>query len=187
MNNMVERMKSNIKKNYLFSFLMNMRLSSGLWMIYMASKGMSLTQIGFLEGIFHVTSLTMEVPTGSVADLFGRKLSRTIGRCLSLVSILVLIGSRNFLHFALFMILAALSYNLESGSGEALVYDSLKYLKKEDNFISVLGRQEAIFQVSSVAALLVGGFLGTYNDSKVAPKMVTPVKDLGHILADSGI
>ncbi|HPE54693.1 MAG TPA: MFS transporter, partial [Mesotoga prima] len=64
MNNMVERMKSNIKKNYLFSFLMNMRLSSGLWMIYMAFKGMSLTQIGFLEGIFHVTSLMMEVPTG---------------------------------------------------------------------------------------------------------------------------
>jgi len=49
MNNMVERMKSNIKKNYLFSFLMNMRLSNGLWMIYMASRGMSLTQIGFLE------------------------------------------------------------------------------------------------------------------------------------------
>ena len=84
---MTELMESNIKKNYVFSFLMNFRLSSGLWMIYMASRGMSLTQIGFLEGIFHVTSLTMEVPTGSIADLFGRKLSRSMGRCLSFASI----------------------------------------------------------------------------------------------------
>jgi len=160
---MTELMESNIKKNYVFSFLMNFRLSNGLWMIYMASRGMSLTQIGFLEGIFHVTSLMMEVPTGSVADLFGRKLSRSIGRCLSLVSILVLIGATSFFHFTIFMVLAALSYNLESGSGEALVYDSLKYLKAENNFISVLGRQEAIFQVSSVVALLIGGFLGTYS------------------------
>jgi len=142
---------------------MNFRLSNGLWMIYMASRGMSLTQIGFLEGIFHVTSLTMEVPTGSIADLFGRKLSRSMGRCLSFASILILIGSTSFLHFTAFMILAALSYNLESGSGEALVYDSMKYLGREDRFMSVLGKQEAVFQVSSVGALLLGGLLGTFD------------------------
>lgn len=160
---MKELMESNIKKNYVFSFLMNFRLSSGLWMIYMASRGMSLTQIGFLEGIFHVTSLTMEVPTGSIGDLFGRKLSRSMGRCLSFASILILIGSTSFLHFTAFMILAALSYNLESGSGEALVYDSIKYLGREDRFMSVLGKQEAVFQVSSVGALLLGGLLGTFD------------------------
>lgn len=62
-------MEKNIRRNYVFSFFMNLRLSGGLWMIYMAFKGMSLTQIGLLEGIFHVTSLAMEVPTGSIADL----------------------------------------------------------------------------------------------------------------------
>lgn len=41
-------------------------------MIYLAGKGMSLTQLGLLETIFHITSFTMEVPTGAVADIFGR-------------------------------------------------------------------------------------------------------------------
>lgn len=163
MNTMAKKMQMNIRRNYVFSFLMNLRLSSGLWMIYMAYKGMSLTQIGILEGVFHVTSLTMEVPTGSIADLFGRKTSRTLGRCLSLLSILVLISSTDFFRFLLFMILAALSYNLESGSGEALVYDSLKYLGISDKYMRVLGRQEAIFQSASIAAFLLGGLLGTFN------------------------
>jgi MFS family permease len=156
-------MEKNIRRNYVFSFLMNLRLSGGLWMIYMAFKGMSLTQIGLLEGIFHVTSLAMEVPTGSIADLFGRKLSRALGRCMSLASILILIASSDFTHFLFFMVFSALSYNLESGSGEALVYDSLKYLGKSEEFMRIAGKQEAIFQCSSIVAFLVGGLLGTLD------------------------
>ncbi|HOY27209.1 MAG TPA: MFS transporter [Mesotoga sp.] len=156
-------MEKNIRRNYVFSFFMNLRLSGGLWMIYMAFKGMSLTQIGLLEGIFHVTSLAMEVPTGSIADLFGRKLSRTLGRCMSLASILILIVSSDFTHFLFFMVFSALSYNLESGSGEALVYDSLKYLGKSEEFMRIAGKQEAVFQCSSIAAFLVGGLLGTFD------------------------
>jgi MFS family permease len=53
----------------------------------------------------------------------------------------------------------ALNYNLESGAGEALVYDSLKLLGREDGFMKVKGRQEFLIQSAAVVAFLLGGWL----------------------------
>jgi MFS family permease len=132
----------------------------GLWMLYLAFRGMSLLEIGALEGIFHITSLLMEVPTGAVADLMGRKLSRVMGMIISLCSLFILMFSDSFWLFALSFVFSALSYNLDSGSGEALVYDSMKSLGEEKGYTKVLGRNEAIFNIASILSLFIGGMLG---------------------------
>lgn len=156
-------LKLNIKKNYFYIFLDSFSLTRGLWMIFLAFKGMSLLQIGLLEGIFHITSLTMELPTGSIADLFGRKTSRVMGRALLVISNLIMVFSNNFWLFALSFVTSALSYNLESGAGEALIYDSLLSIGQEKRYMSIAGRQEAILQLTSVLSFLIGGFLGKLN------------------------
>ena len=76
------QLKNNINKNYIYTLLQNIDLTRGIWMIYLAGKGMSLTQLGLLEMVFHITSFLMEVPTGAVADIFGRRISRILGRVL---------------------------------------------------------------------------------------------------------
>ena len=157
------RLEGNIRKNYIFTFVVNLNFTHGLWMIYLAFRGLSLTQIGVLEAIFHITSFLMEVPTGSVADIFGRKTSRIAGRFFSVGSILLLILSNNFYLFALSFIFSALSYNLESGAGDALIYDSMKYTGKSDKYMQTLGIQEALYQAASVASFIIGGFIGTYD------------------------
>lgn len=157
------RLEKNIKKNYIFTFVVNLNFTHGLWMIYLAFKGMSLTQIGLLEAIFHITSFLMEVPTGSIADIFGRKVSRITGRFFSLGSILFLILSNNFYLFALSFVFSALSYNLESGAGEALVYDSMKNIGKSDSYMKTVGIQEAIYQAASIGSFIIGGVIGTYD------------------------
>ncbi len=154
---------SNVKKNYFFTFLSNMTLTGGFWMIYLAFRGLSLTEIGLLEGIFHITSFGMEVPTGAVADIFGRKASRIAGRFFSLASAVMMIYSNSFLLFALAFVFSALSYNLESGAGDALVYDSLKYVGMENKYMRILGKQEAIFQATSILSLVIGGWIGSFD------------------------
>ena len=74
------RIERNIRRNYLFVFLSGTSFSEAIWMLYLTFRGMSLVQIGFIEAVFHVTSLPMEVPTGIIADRFGRKTSRLLGR-----------------------------------------------------------------------------------------------------------
>jgi MFS family permease len=65
-------------------------------MIYLASRGFSLLQLGVLESVFHITSFIMEVPTGAVADLWGRKASRIAGRVFFLASLFFMFYARQF-------------------------------------------------------------------------------------------
>jgi MFS family permease len=140
-----------------------MNLTQGLWMIYLVSKGQSLFAVGLLESIFHITSFLMEVPTGAISDIYGRKVSRLLSRIIFIFSITLLLFANHFIFFAISFIFSALSYNLESGSGEALIYDSLKSLKKEKLYMKIFGKIEVSYQLSSTIALLIGGYLGTFN------------------------
>lgn len=157
------QLKRNIYKNYIFILLQNLDLTRGIWMIYLASKGMSLIELGFLETIFHITSFAMEVPTGAIADLFGRRTSRIFGRIFSLISVLILLFSNSFYWFAISFIFSALSYNLESGAGDALVYDSLKEIGEENQYMRVSGNKEVFYQIAGTISFLAGGYLATKN------------------------
>lgn len=159
--NYIEKLRGNIRKNYLFILTKSLDLTRGIWMIYLAIKGMSLYQLGLLEGVFHVTSFMMEVPTGLVADIYGRKVSRICGRFSYLISIIILMLANNFYLFALSFVISAISYNLESGAGEALIYDSLKEIREEERYMKVAGFIEVFFQVGHVLALLIGGYLAS--------------------------
>lgn len=159
------QLKRNVYRNYIFVLLQNIDLTRGIWMIYLASKGMSLTQLGLLETIFHITSFTMEVPTGAVADIFGRRVSRILGRILSLVSVLLLLVANSFLWFAISFIFSSLSYNLESGAGDALVYDSLKEIGEDHSYMKISGRKEMFYQIAGVISFFAGGYLATKSYS----------------------
>lgn len=131
-------------------------------MIWLTLRGFSLTQLGILEGLFHLTSFLMEVPTGIVADLFGRKLSRLLGRVLFLGSLFILYFSRSFPIQCIGFSLTAIGYNLESGAGEALIYDSLKELGRANIYKKIAGINNMIFEVGSVISLIVGGYCAHY-------------------------
>lgn len=161
--NYKKRLRKNIGKNYVFTLLNNFSFTNGIWMIYLASKGLTLTELGLVEGIFHITSFFMEIPTGVVADIWGRKVSRICGRMVSLLSSMIMLFSNNFLWFTIAFIILAISYNLESGAGDALVYDSLKELDEDKKYMKISGLNELMMQVASTGGLIIGGYLSKYN------------------------
>ncbi|MGB3368042.1 MAG: MFS transporter [Acidaminobacteraceae bacterium] len=158
-----EKLKKNINKDYMFSFLRSFDLTSGVWMLYLAYRGLSLFEIGLMESIYHLSSFMMEIPTGMIADIYGRKTSRSLGRIANILSTLMMILSNDVMYFAIGFILQALGNNLESGAGEALVYDSMKENHEEENFMKIKGRQEFFFQLARSMALLVGGYFATLD------------------------
>ena len=153
------RLRSNIGRNYLFIGLTYVDVTRGLWMIWLTLRGFSLVQLGIMEGIFHLTSFLMEVPTGLVADVYGRRTSRALGRILFLGSLAMLYYSRSMTVQCLGFALTAIGYNLESGAGEALVYDSLKELGAEGTYKRITGINNVIFETGSIVSLVVGGYV----------------------------
>lgn len=163
MMNYLQQLKRNVCKNYVFTFLNSFNVTRGIWMLYLAFRGLSLIEIGLMESVYHITSFTMEIPTGMVADVFGRKMSRALGRLCFIISTCAMLLGVNSIIFGISFALSAIGNNLESGAGDALIYDSLKALKEENTFMRIKGKEEIFFQCASSAALIIGGFLGTIN------------------------
>ncbi|MGE5551417.1 MAG: MFS transporter [Bacteroidota bacterium] len=106
-----------------YMFLFSLRFSEAFWVIYLRSKGMSFAVIGLLETVFHLVSLAGEVPTGWIADRFGRKASLIAGRVLSILAALLALQASNAAGLAVAFSFSALSYTCHSGAFDALVYE----------------------------------------------------------------
>jgi len=74
----------------------------------------------------------LEIPTGTVADFLGRKVSLILGCMIGAVGVLIYASYPRFLVFLLAEVILAVSYTLISGADEALVYDSLKEIGQTD-------------------------------------------------------
>ena len=157
----MKKYEKNVNKNYLFVFFSNINFTSGLWMIYLAKSGFSLVELGILESIFHIGSMIFEIPSGAVADLIGRKYCRLAGRLALLASLVIMYTARSFSIQAVGFLICAFGYNLESGAGEAFVYDSLKLAGRDDSYKKVAGFIELSFQAGYLVSYAVGGFLAS--------------------------
>ena len=153
------RLHRNIGLDYIACFLQNLNMQNCIWVLYLSYCGLNLGQIGILEGVYHITSMIFEIPSGAVADLLGRKKSMIISRVLVAISCMLMLLSRNIWLFALSFFIQALGNNFNSGSEEALVYDSMKAMGKEEHYIGVNGKLNVIIEVSQGLATVLGGIL----------------------------
>lgn len=157
------KLKQNIKIGYIYNFFLQLNITSAIWVLYLAFKGMSLIEIGILESIFHITGLILEIPSGAIADLYGRKFSVVVGRVLNLISCILLITANTFLEFSISFILNSAALNLNSGAAEALIYDSLKELGEEEKYKKIWGQTAFVMSISQGIAILLGGILADVN------------------------
>lgn len=162
-NKMIARLKRNIVLDYIGTFVTNLNMQSSIWVLYLAYCGLNLAQIGLVEGIYHATSILFEIPSGAVADLLGRKRSMVLSKLCIAVSCVIMLFARSFWFFALGFVVQALGNNLNSGSEEALVYDSMKCTGQEEQYVRVSGRLNMIIEVSQGIATVVGGILAEYS------------------------
>lgn len=157
------KIKRNIKVDYIYKFLSCFDITSAIWVLYLGYKGMSLTQIGLLESIFHITGFFSEIPTGAMADLIGRKRIIVLGRFTALISAVIMLYSDSFIGFTIGFVLSAWGHNMNSGSEEALVYDSLKELNIEAEYLKINGKLNLIIEIAQGLAVFIGGVLAEKN------------------------
>lgn len=151
----------NIKKQitglYLSSVLGNLSLT-GAWVAILAARGYSLVEIGLAETVFHITSLIFEIPSGVLADLFGRKNMLLVSNIMKMIGNIVMIFSCNLVMVCVSLAFYATSYNFVSGSGDALAYDSLKLVNKEDYYEKYASDQLVIYRLCGGISTLCAGF-----------------------------
>lgn len=170
---MEDRMKKiNIKRQgallYLYEAVISFRMVDAVWVIFLLGRGYSLVQVGIAEGVFHITSMLFEIPTGMIADLFGRKRTMVLAGIAGMCSgiFMGLDQWQGFIYCG--MMFSAMSYNLASGTQEALMYDSLvsvgqeKDYRRMRSYISILGRVARSLACALSPVAIAIGYRGTY-------------------------
>ena len=132
---------------------------TSFWILFFIQNGLSLLQIGLLESIFHGTSLLCEIPSGMLADRFSYKTNLYLARLASIgSSILILLGQGNFWIYALAMMVNAWSYNFDSGTSTAFLYDSAVEAGQKDRYLQISSFLSGVAEVTRTLGTVVAGF-----------------------------
>lgn len=152
----------NVRRFVAFRALFNARFYYPVFTILFLDFGLSLSQFALLNVVWAATIVLLEVPSGALADLLGRRNLLVFSGALMVVEMTVLClvpkGQPNWL-FAAFLVNRVLSGTAEaaaSGADEALAYDSLKHEGDVRDWGRVLEVQMRVQSTAFIVVMTVG-------------------------------
>ena len=112
-----------------------------------------------LQGMYSFMVATMEIPSGYLADVFGRKNTLILGSIFCFFGFLIISLSFSFWYFIIGEIILGIGSSFISGADSAILYDSLAESKKENEYTKVEGVAYGIGNFSESIAGICGGLL----------------------------
>jgi predicted MFS family arabinose efflux permease len=164
----------NVKKLYAIRFcFFTHTIAAVLVPFFRDWGGVSLSGILLLNAWFMAWNFLLEVPTGTVADRFGRKASLCLASGLGAVATCIYVSTPVLGVFLFAEIVFAISYTLNSGADEALLYESLGPDAAEQ-----APRAFARLESCKLAGICVGAVCGSVLASDVGLRAAVAVQAL---------
>jgi len=129
-----------------------------IWLFYQ-ENGLGLSDLFIIQSIYSVTIAVIEIPSGYVADVLGRKNSMIIGMFFGFIGMIIYSLSFGFEGFLMAALSLGIGQSFISGSDTALMYDSLIQMNRSNEFIKLEGRTISMGNLAEAFAFIVGGLL----------------------------
>ncbi|UPT73666.1 MAG: MFS transporter [Elusimicrobiota bacterium] len=143
--------RANVRRMYVWRALTMMHFFAGALVPFFTDwGGLTLPQLFLLQGWFFLWIFLLEVPTGAVADKYGRKTSIVCATACLIAATALYATGKGLARFLLAELIWAASAALASGADEAMVYDSLKAAGDEKESKKALSRL-ATFDIGAIA------------------------------------
>lgn len=162
-----DRLKRNLRLLYAFNFLKSAQFFGAVAVpFFLDWAGLDYARMFTLEAFFVFSVFALEIPTGVIADRFGRKWSLALGGAFAAAAFVLFGSTRSYALYYLAEFLCAIGFTLFSGADRALLYDSLKAAGKE----SEGAKRLATFGAMETAGIVLGFPLGSlFAGSAVLP------------------
>jgi len=127
--------------------------------LFYLHRGVNIENIFHLSIVWSLTALVFEVPTGYLADRFGRKNTLLLGTILLLLSWAATFFGYGFLSFVIIFVLMSASFACFSGTEEAILYDSLKEVGDEGEMTKHNGRLHSAQHLFNIFIPAIGAWI----------------------------
>ncbi len=145
-----------IKKFCAYGFLKNLKFFEPYLIIYLMSGGINLFQIGILIAIREVIINVFEIPSGIIADYFGRKKEMYFCFGFYIIAFSIFFFANSFIVAAFAMAFFGLGEAFRSGTHKAMIYTYLDSKNWQSEKTFVYGRTRAFSLMGSAISSFIG-------------------------------
>lgn len=146
----------------IYKFLTNSWYLGAVW-LYFYRIFINDAQIGILDGIAFAIGLIAEVPSGVMADKFGRDKMVKLGQFLAGFGLIIQGLGSSLIQFIVGQAIMMIGISFVSGADEALFFDNLKFKENSTNWRKLVTRGSQVALVASIAAMIIGGWIHGLN------------------------
>jgi MFS family permease len=157
---------SNVPRFFLYTALQGFAfgLITALWLIYLLQRrGLTLTQATIVDVAFWIASTVGELPTGIVADRYGRKISLVAGAALMSVSILAWAYAPTIPLIMLAYVGLAIGTTFLTGAQDAFFYETLERSGRAGEYTRLVGRVGATMLGATALGSIASGLFATID------------------------
>jgi MFS family permease len=160
-----------VQRVYLVLILFNTLAASFIWGIntlFLLDAGLNATAAFAANALFTAGMVVFEVPTGVVADTWGRRTSYLLGSLtLAVSTILYWLAwqmQAPFWAWAVTSVLLGLGFTFFSGATEAWLVDALKFTGFKGNLESVFAKGQIVAGAAMLSGSVLGGLVAQWTN-----------------------
>ncbi len=150
-----------------YGFLKNLRFFDAFFILFLVKKGLTYTEIGSLYAIRELIIHFAEIPTGIIADTYGRKNALVTSFLAYIISFILFAFGDVYWHFVLAFILYGIGDAFRSGTHKAMIMHYLQINNWQNQKVNYYGATRACSQRGSALSALIAGiivfFSGNYQ------------------------
>jgi MFS family permease len=139
----------------LYGLLKNQRYFEPFWILAFLDKGLSFALIGTLIGFREICIAALEVPTGAVADVTGRRHAMILSHVAYIASFLVFAFADAIAWLFVAMFAFAVGEAFRTGTHKAMIFAWLKNEGREGEKTRVYGVTRSWSQIGSAISVVV--------------------------------
>ncbi|MFX0038999.1 MAG: MFS transporter [Promethearchaeota archaeon] len=160
--------KSNIIKLYFFNFFIGFSLISGILIpFYIIYGGFTFFEFMLLQSYYAIIVIILEIPCGIIADRISKKFALMLAGISYLLIPFVYGIALNKLLFFVGETLFAFSNALISGTNEAIVYENLKKMEKENLIMKTVAKNDGMFLLGIIISAPLGSIIANLISIRV--------------------
>ena len=156
-------MKRNIYALYLIKLSKWFSLVMPIIVLFYEKQGLGLQDVFILKSVYSIAAVTLEIPSGYLADVWGRRKCLLLGSFLFFFGYLCYSFTDTFAAFLFAELLLGVGQTLVNGADSALLYDTTAQYKKEHLYLRYEGCITMIGNFAEAFAGIFGGLLAVYS------------------------